>query len=160
MLTVQDTLNLVDFAAATTDDVDDIVCLYEEFFAISDLPDLGLTFSRANARQWVENVITSGSCPHIIARAPNGGLIGSIGYCMDRSAAQPFAFLDKFYVNSGWRLSAVGRVLLNLAMEAAKADGAIAFRAGLSAGAQHSKNLFLKMGFHETLGSVLMARRL
>ena len=162
LLTAQDTLDLVEFRPGTVDDVEGLVGLYEEFFHFSDLPNLGITFSRQNASEWARRVISTGVCPHIVAidKTPPRSLVGSIGYMIDYSATEPFASMDKFYVRVGWRLSAIGRVLLELATDAARADGAIAFRAGLSAGAPFSKNLFLKLGFAETPGSVLMARRL
>lgn len=161
MLNAQQTLDHILFRAGHVEDAEQIVGMYREFFDVSDLPKLGLTFSTGNAMRWVERVIETASHPHILAidRAANLA-VGVINYAVDRSAAEPYAYLDKFYVVPAWRLSAIGRVLLHLAMDDAKADGCIAFRAGLSAGAPFSKNLFHRLGFHETPASVLMARRL
>jgi hypothetical protein len=51
-------------------------------------------------------------------------------------------------------------VLLKMAMDLAKGDGAIAFRAGLSSGIPGAAALFARMGFTTTPFSVLMARKL
>ena len=162
MLDARETLDHVTFRAGTVEDGDKLVGHYRAFFAFSDLPGLGLAFSDENMGQWVRRVISTGAAPHILALDRHaGGIVGSIDYFIDRNiAAQPFANLDKLFVLPEWRLSAIGRVLLSLAMQDAKAAGCVAFRAGLSAGASYSKNLFHRLGFDETPSSVLMARRL
>lgn len=155
------TLELIDFRPAGVDEIDGLVDLHAAFFADSDLPELGLVFSRKKAREWLERVLFSHT-PHVVAIEKQGGrLVGSLSYSLDETFVEkPYAYLDKFYVDRAWRLSGIGRLLLEMAMEEAKAEGAIAFRAGISSGIGYGKNLFLKHGFRETAGSTLLARRL
>jgi len=160
---LQSTLDLIDFRAAENnlDDVEDIIELFQLFFDDSDLPSLGLRTDHAKARLWLDNVLPNKN-PHILAvTKEDGSPVGVLSYAIDdRGIAEPYAFLDKFYVRKEWRLSGVARVLLQLAMDSARDDGAVAFRAGISSGVGFGKNLFLKTGFHETAGSTLLARRL
>jgi GNAT superfamily N-acetyltransferase len=158
---LQSTLDLVDFRSATTDDIEEIIELFQLFFDDSDLPSLGLRTDHRRARVWLANVL-GGSNPHILALTKDEKMpVGVLSYAIDdRGIAEPYAFLDKFYVRKEWRLSGVARVLLQLAMDSARDDGAVAFRAGISSGVGFGKNLFIKTGFHETAGSTLLARRL
>jgi GNAT superfamily N-acetyltransferase len=161
LLPSRETFELTDFRLAGREDIDGLIDLYQLFFADSDLPELGLAFNPDRVRPWLERVIGNGSSPHLIAVEKETGLIvGSLNYTLDHTTDKPFANLDKFYVRRNWRLSAIGRMLLQLAMDVAKDDGAVAFRAGISSGIGYGKNLFLHFKFRETAGSVLLARRL
>lgn len=159
---MRETLATVAFDMARPHHVDGLVELYARFFAESGYPALGLIFDRQRMTDWTTESLEWRTVPHVIALdQATDVLVGSICYGLDHSCStQPFAALDKFYVLPDWRASGVGRLLLTLALEAASADGAVAFRAGLSAGTDTAKNLFLKLGFEETPGSVLLARRL
>jgi GNAT superfamily N-acetyltransferase len=158
---LQSTLDLVDFRVADLSDIGRIMELFQLFFDESDLPSLGLRTDRDKAREWLRRVLPVTN-PHIIAVEKDSWVpVGVLSYAIDdRGLATPYAFLDKFYVRKEWRLSGVARVLLQLAMDSARDDGAVAFRAGISSGVGFGKNLFLKNGFHETAGSTLLARRL
>jgi GNAT superfamily N-acetyltransferase len=155
------TMELVTFRPAGLKDVAGLTGLYRLFFDESDLPTLGLVMSDARTHVWLEDVLALHT-PHIIAvEKSTRTILGSISYVLDgRGLEKPAACLDKFYVRKEWRLSGIGRILLNLAVEAAVDEGAAAFRAGISSGIGYGKNLFLKLGFKETAGSVLLARRL
>jgi L-amino acid N-acyltransferase YncA len=158
----RETLEAIDFQLARPDQIDRITDLYQHFFAESDLPEHGLVFSPSRMRLWVANGIVGGRIPHLVAiERDTGTIVGVLSYWIDQSfTTEPFASLEKFYVRKSWRFSAIGRTLLTLAQEAARTDGATVFRAGLSSGVAYSKNLFLRLGFTETLGSVLMVRKL
>ena len=158
----KDTFHQVEFRLATLADIDGLVELFHAFFSESTLPRLGLVYDPARMARWLEKVIGSGLQPHLIAIAKDSDeIVGSIDYVLDHShTTAPNASLNRFYVRPHWRLSAIGRVLLDLMLEEAKADGAVAFRAGLSSGIQGARNLFVHAGFTPTPYSILLARKL
>ena len=159
-LSLKETVDCTETRGARPKDIDGIVDLYCDFFHESEYPSLGLEFSRDRMRFWVEMAICGGRIPHFVAIGPGAAPVGVICYGLDHTCStHPFAFLDKFYVRPNWRHSGVGRMLLDLALMAAKDDGAVAFRAGLSSGSGAAKNLFKRLGFAETPGSILLSRR-
>jgi GNAT superfamily N-acetyltransferase len=159
------TLEVFDFRLAAAGDVSGLVEHYQQFFADSTLPGLGLVYDPKRAGEWALRMIETGESPHVIAiekAAPN--LVGCLNYYLDHTSTEkPFAYVDKFYVRPGWRLSAIGRVLVDVAMDMMRGDGAVALRAGVSSGGSGggmARNLFLNSGFHECQGSVLFERSL
>jgi ribosomal protein S18 acetylase RimI-like enzyme len=87
--------------------------------------------------------------------------VGSIAYALRQTyTEQPMAEMDKFYVLPEWRNSAIGHILLTMAMEIAKDEGAAVFRAGLSSGISSGQNLFRRHGFLETPHSILFVKEL
>jgi GNAT superfamily N-acetyltransferase len=163
MLERLDTLATIErfgFRMAERGDVAVLVPLYREFFGTSTLPALGLHFDADSTKCWLERVLPNGS-PHVLATAPDGRLAGSLNYNLDHNGlVEPYASLDKFYVRPAHRQSGLGRLMLAFAMDAARADGAVAFRAGISSGFGSAVNLFRKCGFAVCDGSVLLERRL
>jgi GNAT superfamily N-acetyltransferase len=157
----QQTMEAITVRVARLDDLDQLIGLYELFFEESDLPTLGLNYDPSRMRIWLVRSIRNGS-PHIVAvERATEKLVGVLCYAVDFGfTEQPYAYLDKFYVRREWRRSAVGRVLLACALELAKNDGAVAFRAGLSSGIAGADNVFRKLGFSPTKHSVLLARRI
>lgn len=152
-----------EFRPAEPGDVDAIVDLYDDFFHESELPRRGLEYAPKRMWPWVFNGIVSGAIPHLLAlEKASGRLVGSICYTMDHNFTErPFADLNKFYVRQRWRRSPVGRILLTLCLEIARADGAVLFNAGISSGMKETdsfKNLLLKLGFEDTNSTLLIRR--
>jgi GNAT superfamily N-acetyltransferase len=146
-----------EFRGANSLDVSQIVELYSDFFAESDWPNRNLVYDPPRMWAWVFKGITTGNVPHLLAfERAKGTLIGSICYTLDHNfTTRPFAHLDKFFVRRKWRRSPVGRVLLTLIVEIARADGAACFNANALSGMKEIaslKNLLLHMGFRETNG--------
>ncbi len=163
---VAETLEGVDFALAEPTDVAELTSLFGRFFEEAGYKSRGIVFSPEKAKLWLARVIAYGACPHIIARAHDddseiigdGPIIGVTSYSLDDSFCfAPVAVLGTLYVVPGHRRSAVGRILVAVATEAAKGDGACAFHAPLASGMAEMKsltNLFLKAGFDE-IGTIL-----
>jgi GNAT superfamily N-acetyltransferase len=152
-----------EFRGAVPGDIPEIVDLYYDFFHESDLDKRGLKFDKSRMWAWVFRGIGSGNAPHLLAfEKGKGRLVGSICYTLDHNfTTQPFAQLDKFYVRRAWRRSPVGRILLTLVLEIARADGAACFNAGLSSGMRETvslRNMLLAMGFREVPNSTLLTR--
>ena len=136
---------------ARLDDVDELVLLFETFFAESGYGDRGIVYAPENARAWLQRVIEYGITPHIVARL-NGKIIGAISYDLDKSfCIEPVAVLHLIYVLPEHRRTAIGRLLVGLAVDLAKrVDGACAFHAPVASGMTEMaslENLFLKAGF-------------
>ena len=153
-----------EFRPATVADIKSLVILYEDFFNESALPSRGLTYDPQRMWSWLYNGIGSSDIPHLIARERSVGspLVGAACYTMNHTfTTEPFADLNKCFVRRGWRRSAVGRILVMLLLELARADGAVLFQAGISSGMQELasfKNLLLKLGFEETDATLLIRR--
>lgn len=156
---VAETLEGVDFTLAEPTDVAELTSLFGRFFEEAGYKSRGIVFSPEKAKLWLARVIAYGAYPHIIARAhDDGSIIGVTSYSLDESFCfAPVAVLGTLYVVPGHRRSAVGRILVAVATEAAKGDGACAFHAPLASGMAEMKsltNLFLKAGFDE-IGTIL-----
>jgi GNAT superfamily N-acetyltransferase len=157
---VQEALAGVDFALAAPADAGELASLFEAFFAEADYKSRGIVYSRERAKAWLERVIKSGSCPHIIARTHgyDGKIIGVTSYSLDESFCErPVAVLGTLYVVPEHRRSAVGRILVAVSTEAAIGDGACAFHAPIASGMAEMKtlkNLFTRAGFVE-IGTIL-----
>lgn len=157
---VAEALEGVDFNLAGKDDVPELAVLFGEFFKEADYKSRGIVYAPEKAKAWLERVIVYGSCPHIIARTHgyDGEIIGVTSYSLDDSfCAAPVAVLGTLYVVPGHRRSAVGRILVAVATEAAAGDGACAFHAPLASGMTETKslkNLFTKAGFDE-VGTIM-----
>ncbi len=158
---VRDTLETTEFRLATIDDVPELAQLFATFFAEARYQDRGIVYDLERAKRWLERVIFSGSCPHLVA-VVDTKIVGSVSYDLDQTfCVEPVAVLHTIYVLPEYRRSAIGRVLAALVCEAASADGAIAFHAPLASGMIETstlKNLFVHAGF-EPIG-VIMGRRL
>jgi GNAT superfamily N-acetyltransferase len=157
---VTETLDGVDFTLAVKTDAAELANLFEFFFAEADYKSRGIVFSFAKAKAWLERVIEFGSCPHFIARTHGyeGKIVGVTSYSLDDSFCEdPVAVLGTLYVVPSHRKSPIGRILVAVATEAAKGDGAVAFHAPLASGMVEMKslvNLFTKAGFVE-VGTIL-----
>lgn len=156
----KETLDGVDFTLATPDDVEELARLFQQFFGEADYKSRGIVFSPRKAKNWLTRVIKFGACPHIIARTHGyeGEIIGVTSYSLDESfCEQPVAVLGTLYVVPNHRKSAVGRILVAVAVDAAAGDGACAFHAPLASGMMETKtlvNLFSRVGFTE-IGTIL-----
>src|SRR5262245_37920768 len=145
---------------AEPDDLEGLAALYATFFEESVLPSLGLRFDIERCRQWLGRAIPAASPIQMLA--VDGPLVVAVlGWFYDHTGTvEPFAVLDKFYVLKNWRRTRVGSTLLGLALDIAKSEGAVAFRAGLSGGIRGGDKLFAAAGFEETPHEFLFARRL
>lgn len=157
---VQEALAGVDFDLASPADAEELAYLFEKFFSEADYKSRGIVYSHERAKAWLERVITSGSCPHIVARThgDRSVIIGVTSYSLDGSfCVDPVAVLGTLYVVPDHRRSAVGRILVAVATEAAIGDGACAFHAPIASGMAEMKtlkNLFTRAGFVE-IGTIL-----
>ena len=148
-------VDIYEFRAAVPGDIDALIGLYTIFFAESGYGERGLTFDPKGAWVWLFNGISTGNLPHLVAIVRSSGeLIGAVSYLLDsRYTTEPIAHLNQIYVRKQWRRSAVGRVLATLALEVARADGAVCFDALLDAGMEREtaslRNMFLKLGFRD-----------
>lgn len=143
-------LDEFDFGLAAAADVELLVELHAAFFSESKGPGLGISFSEEKTRKWLQSNVESGYCPHIVARAI-GRPVGFISFTFeDIYTVEPVAFLNTLFVTPAYRRSGIARVLLALAVDMARAEGAPAFVATASSGMKEiatMQNLFLKAGF-------------
>ena len=161
-LPIPDTLEVITFRPAQSSDADSMVALFQRFFAESTLPSYGLRYDPRRMYEWLCRVLDNWDVTHIIAvDKETQKVVGSIAYALRQTyTEQPMAEMDKFYVLPEWRNSAIGHILLTMAMEIAKDEGAAIFRAGLSSGISSGQNLFRKHGFRETPHSILLVKEL
>jgi L-amino acid N-acyltransferase YncA len=153
---IQQALEGFEFSLASPSDADEIIDLFHEYFDDeAGYRKRGVVFAADKAKPKLERAIDLGLYPHVIARTPgyHGKIVGVISYSLDASfCVDPIAVMDMLYVVPGYRRSAIGKVLLEIAVDMAKGDGAVAFHAPIAseiAGVQSVVNLFKKAGFGE-----------
>jgi len=156
-------VDIYEFRVAVPEDIEHLVGLYGEYFAESYLPGMGLVYDPKRAWSTLYRHISKGDNPHLIAvEKKTSKLVGAVSYNINHDfTTEPFANLDKLYVLPKWRKSAVGRVLMTLCLEIARADKAIAFNAPLNSGLAETRsaaNMLAKLGFEMT-DAVIMTRR-
>jgi len=153
-------VNTVDYRVALPGDAPEIARLFETFFNEAHYKDRGIVYALDRATAWIEGVIRDNSCPHIAA-LHDGAIVGAISYSLDDTfCVEPVAVLHMLYVLKDHRKSAIGRVLLALATELAKGDGACAFHAPIASEMDEQPslvNLFGRGGF-KPIGLILGRR--
>lgn len=153
---IQQTLDGYIFSLASPADADEIIDLFHQYFDDeAGYRKRGVVFAADKAKPKLERAIDLGIYPHIIARTPgyDGKIVGVISYSLDASfCVDPIAVMDMLYVVPGYRRSAIGKVLLEVAVDMAKGDGAVAFHAPIASEIvrwQSIVNLFKNAGFGE-----------
>jgi GNAT superfamily N-acetyltransferase len=159
---IRGTLDSTEFRLATIDDAAELAQLFATSFSESNYRERGIVYSVPRARAWLEGVISTGSCPHLVAIVEDR-IVGAISYALDDTFCEkPVAVLHMFYALKEHRRSAIGRVLAALVCESAAQDGAVAFHAPLASSGLPEmatiRNLFAHAGF-EPIG-VIMGRKL
>jgi len=154
-------LKEIEFRLAVREDAPALARLFEQFFGEAGYKDRGVRYSRLKAAEWLDSVISRGRVPHLVAEKAKR-LVGVASYDLDGTfCVEPVAVLHAIYVIPEERMSAIGRVLVALACDLAKQDGACAFHAPLASGMAEQRslaNLFRHEGFEEI--GVTMGRRL
>ena len=156
----QQALDQVGYRLAESQDAAEIARLFQTFFDEAHYQDRGIVYDLDRATAWIEGVVQLGSCPHLVA-VRNGAIIGAVSYSLDGTfCLAPVAVMHMIYVLKEHRRSAIGRVLVALATDLAKGDGACAFHAPIASEMSEQQslvNLFGHGGF-EPIG-VIMGRR-
>ena len=142
---------------ATVADVPALLDLIDRFFHESRYA-AHLTFSREASQRYLENVIGSGMCPHIVASL-GGAAIGMISYHIDRSfCVEPLAVMDEIYVIPEFAGTPVGRTLISAAMDMCRdVEHANCMHIVISSGHKRARtlvNAFKKFGAQE-VGTVM-----
>lgn len=154
-------LDRLDYRVAVRDDAPALARLFKIFFDEAHYQDRGIVYDLDRATAWIAGVVQQGSCPHLVA-VHAGAIVGAISYSLDDTfCVEPVAVLHMLYVLKAQRKSAIGRVLLALAAELAKGDGACAFHAPIASEMDEQQsliNLFGRGGF-KPIG-VILGRRL
>jgi L-amino acid N-acyltransferase YncA len=162
---IQQTLEGFEFALASPSDADEIVDLFHKYFDDeAGYKKRGVVFAPERAKPRLEKAIGTGIYPHVIARTPgyHGKIVGVLSYSLDNAfCVDPIAVMDMLYVVPEHRRSALGKVLLEIAVDMAKGDGAVAFHGPIASEIVHVQsviNLFKHAGFTEI--GVIMAKGL
>jgi hypothetical protein len=158
---IKQTLDDIVVELATTSDAPELASLFQRFFDEAGYKTRGVVYHSGKAEAWLDSVIDNGSYPHIVARR-DSVIIGAISYGLDDTfCEQPIAVMNTLYVEPYYRKSTVGGLLLGLACECAKGDGAVAFHAPVASQmteAASLQNLLVKAGFDPV--GFIMGRKL
>ena len=153
----QQALDNVDYRLANAYDAPEIARLFQTFFDEAHYQDRGIVYDLDLATNWIAGVIQQGSCPHLVATC-DGKIVGAVSYSLDGTfCVKPVAVMHMVYALKAYRRSAIGRVLLSLAVDMAKADGACAFHAPIASEMSEQRslaNMFGRGGF-KTVGLIL-----
>lgn len=154
-------LDRVWIGLATVEDAGAVARMAESFFLTTTYVDRGLVPDVVKYQKWIESVVHSGSNPHILAKI-DGTLIAFLSFGYDETfATEPCAVMNVIYVEPAYRRSALARVLLALAQDVAKSEGAVAFHVPVATVRPETKGLFntlRKAGFDPV--GYIMGRRL
>ena len=138
------------FRLAVPGDEDGIVALWPEHWAEAHYPDRGIEPDEKRYRIWVKLTLEMGLHPRILA-LDGDEIVGFFAYSLDRNfSVRPVAVMGTFFVRKAHRRSAVPAILLELGIDAARADGACAFHAPITSetlGSRALENAFRKHGF-------------
>jgi L-amino acid N-acyltransferase YncA len=131
-------------------DIPQVLPLIREFYAASQFSSFGIELSEPNAEKFLTMVLEQNMAPYIFAFSGEK-LIGWITYYYDGSFFKnPIAVLNTIFVTDKYKRSAVGRILLDAAMQMAREDQAIAFFAPVNSGTKNIRgleNALKKAGF-------------
>lgn len=156
----QQALDRLDYRVAVRDDAPEIARLFKTFFDEAHYQDRGIVYDLDRATAWIAGVTHSGACPHIVALCDDA-IVGAVSYSLDDTfCAEPVAVMHMLYALKAHRRSAIGRVLIALATEMAKGDGACAFHAPIASEMDEQQsliNLFGRGGF-KPIGLILGRR--
>src|SRR4029077_11936336 len=157
----QQALERVEYRVATPEDALEIARLFQIFFSEAHYQDRGIVYDLDKAAAWIEGVVRNDSCPHIVV-VHDGVIVGAPSYPLDGTfCVEPVAVMHMIYVLKAFRRSAIGRVLVALATNLAKEDGACAFHAPIAGEMDEQQsliNLFGRGGF--TPIGLILGRRL
>jgi GNAT superfamily N-acetyltransferase len=153
---IQQALAGFDFSLASPSDAGEIIDLFHQYFDDeAGYKKRGVVFAADKAKPRLKRAIELGLYPHVVARTSgyHGRIVGVISYSLDDAfSVKPLAVMDMLYVVPEYRRSAVGKILLEIATDMARGDGAVAFHAPIASEIVHVQsvvNLFKKAGFGE-----------
>jgi L-amino acid N-acyltransferase YncA len=134
-------LDHVDYRVAITDDAPEIARLFQTFFGEAHYQDRGIIYDLDKATAWIKGVVDDESCLHIVA-VHDDKIVGAVSYSLDGTfCVKPVAVMHMVYVLKAHRRSAIGRVLIALATDMAKGDGACAFHAPIASEMDEQRSL-------------------
>ena len=155
-LNARNLLNSCSFRYGASEDVTELLALYERFFSEAAYKDF-IVFDPDRARRTIDGGILTQCRPHLVALI-EGRIVGFIAWQLDHTfSVKPVQVLFEAYVEPEHRISAIGRYLVQLAIKEGKYKGACAVHAPVASGmpaARSLKNCLTKCGFEE-LGYIM-----
>ena len=138
--------------AMLPDDLKPLMALYRRFYAEAVYKDY-IQWDDERATTTIELRIKHHIRPHVLAIV-DGKIVGFIAWELDHSfSVKPVGVLFEFYVEPGYRKSAIGRFLMKTALWVAKDEGACAFHAPVASGMKEAattmRNMLVKEGMEE-----------
>lgn len=138
---------------AKKEDIPALVAFGRAFFAESQYGLFGVEFSERVAEAYLTEAVSETFVPHLVATI-DGLPVGGVSFSYDNSFSErPIAVLQNIYVEKKFRRSAIGRILIMMAADLAKSEGACAFFAPVNSGTGNTHslgNMLLKGGFDMT----------
>lgn len=151
----------LEFRLGTVEDVPALVEMGKEFFALSQMGQLGAEFSEQQTEKYLTAAIGNGFMHHLLATV-DGVIVGGVSFYYDCAFyVKPLAILNHFFVTKKYRRTLVGRMLIKMAEDIARDEQACSFVAPVNSGSPHIHslgNLLAKNGF--VMSGYIMSRSL
>jgi GNAT superfamily N-acetyltransferase len=129
-----------------TEDAPKVVDLVELFFHRTPWARV-IKFKREGAEKWLNFAIGSGYAPHALA-FDGEELVGMCSYHVFSTYTDPIAVMDETYVLPRLRRTDLGRRLVGLAIDLAKADGCVVMNFPIASGLPEQNSLMNMVGRH------------
>jgi hypothetical protein len=150
----------LEFRLASPADVPQLARVLRDYMNTTDWAQF-MTFDLERTVKHLNHEIASGETVYLLA-LQGPVIVGLASYSiLHHFTTEPIALFQEIWVREDYHHSAVGRILVALATDLAKGDGAVAIHAPMASGlpaARSLKNLFFKGGYHEF--GYMMRRRL
>lgn len=137
----------IELRLATVADVPRIADLLGRFFALTIWAE-HMTFNRDGALEYLRYAIPAGYAPHAVA-LDGDELVGVCSYHLYRAYTdKPIAVMDETYVLPRLRRTDLGRRLVGLAIDLARADGCAVMNFPIASGMPQQNGLMNLVGRH------------
>jgi len=129
-----------------TEDAPKVVDLIEGFFHRTTWAHV-INFNRDGAMRWLNYAIGSGYAPHALA-FDGDELVGMSSYHVFSTYTDPIAVMDETYVLPRLKRTDLGRRLIAMIIELAKADGCVVMNFPIASGLPEQNSLMNMVGRH------------
>jgi GNAT superfamily N-acetyltransferase len=136
----------IEVRVAALDDVPAIVDLIETFFYRTTWAQV-TRFKRDSALKWLRYAIPAGYAPHAVAY-DGDELVGVSSYHVFETYTDKIAVMDETYVLPRLRRTDLGRRLIALIIDLARAEGSVVMNFPIASGLPEQNSLMNMVGRH------------
>ena len=136
----------IDVRMGVKSDAPAIIALLQQFFSMSPW-NRHMSFKPERALPYVEHAISTGYEPHVLA-FDGEELVGMCSYHLYSQYTDPIACMDECFVLPRLRFTDLGRRVVGLAIDMARADGAVVMHFPIASQMKAQNSLMNMVGRH------------